>query len=106
MLPLVIVPGQVVLGGVSMGWWVPLLGIALISGSVSYATGIAASTRLGPRVASFVGLLELLFACLLAWLLVGERPGLGQLVGGAVILLGITLVKWDELRASSRELLG
>ena len=105
-LPLVIVPGQVVLGGVSMGWWVPLLGIALISGSVSYATGIAASTRLGPRVASFVGLLELLFACLLAWLLVGERPGLGQLVGGAVILLGITLVKWDELRASSRELLG
>lgn len=100
-LPLVVVPGPVLLGGVSMGWWVPLLGIALISGSVSYATGIAASTRLGPRVASFVGLLELLFACLLAWLLVGERPGIRQLIGGAVILLGITLVKWDELRTTN-----
>lgn len=97
-LPLAANTDQVALAQLPAPWWLPLLGIALVSGSVAYASGIAASTRLGPRVASFVGLLELLFACLLAWLLVGERPGTGQLIGGAVILLGITLVKWDELR--------
>ncbi|OYO22786.1 EamA family transporter [Enemella dayhoffiae] len=100
LLPLAVRGGQVPFAGTQVGWWLPLLGIAVVSGSLAYATGIAASRRLGSRIASLVGLSEVLFACVMAWLLVGERPGPGQLVGGAVILLGVVLVKWDELRQS------
>jgi drug/metabolite transporter (DMT)-like permease len=79
-------------------WLVPVLGISLVAAVFAYAAGIKAARALGAKLASFRGLSEVLFAVLFAWLLVGQLPGLSQIVGGAFIIGGVALVQWDELR--------
>ena len=82
--------------GASAPWWVPLLLLALVAGALAYAAGITASALLGSRVASFVGLLEVVFASVFAWLLLDERLSLLQLLGGALILGGIAAVRTES----------
>ncbi|MFQ1003086.1 EamA family transporter [Modestobacter sp. SSW1-42] len=82
--------------GWSTSWLVPILGLGLLAAAIAYATGIAAVRRLGSRTSSFVGLSEVLFAVLAAWLALGQRPGPVQLVGGIVVLGGIVLVRLGE----------
>lgn len=79
-------------------WLVPVLGISLLAAVFAYAAGITAARRLGAKLASFLGLSEVLFAVTFAWLLLGQLPGLSQLVGGVFIISGVALVQWDELR--------
>jgi drug/metabolite transporter (DMT)-like permease len=79
-----------------VSWLVPILGIALISAAFAYVAGISAARLLGARLASFVGLAEVLFAVFFAWLLLDQLPSGLQLVGGAFIIAGVTLVKIDE----------
>lgn len=74
----------------------PVLRLSVLAAALAYATGVAAIRRLGARVSSFVGLTEVLFAVLFAALLLGRRPGPVQLVGGAVVLVGIVLVRQGE----------
>lgn len=88
----------VVLAGQSVHWLVPILAIALVAAAMAYVLGILGTTRLGPTVASFVALSEVLFAVIWAWWLVGEQPGMIQLLGGLVILAGVVAVKYDDLR--------
>ena len=87
---------DVVLAGRSTSWLVPVLGLALLAAAFAYATGIAAVRRLGSRLSSFVGLSEVLFAVLAAWIALGQRPSGGQLVGGVVVLVGIVLVRLGD----------
>ncbi|SHH54070.1 Threonine/homoserine efflux transporter RhtA [Jatrophihabitans endophyticus] len=84
------------LGGARLSWLVPALGVALVATVAAYTTGIAAARRLGAKVASFVGLAEVLFAILFAWLLLDQQPSVLQLIGGLVVLAGIALVRVDE----------
>jgi drug/metabolite transporter (DMT)-like permease len=84
------------LAGRSVPWFVPVLWLIVVATVVAYLTGIAAITRLGTRVSSFVGLAEVLFAVLIAWLLLAELPGPGQLVGGACIVAGIMVIEQRE----------
>src|SRR5215469_3525385 len=77
-------------------WIVPLAGIALLSTALGYCTGIIAARRLGPKLASFIGMAEILFAVLYAWALLGQLPSPTQFLGGALILVGVALVKIDE----------
>lgn len=86
----------VALFGAEVPWWVPLVFVAIIGTAVAYASSIAASEMLGSRLMSFVGLLEVVFASVLAWLLLGEALSLLQFVGGAAILAGIALVRADR----------
>jgi drug/metabolite transporter (DMT)-like permease len=86
------------LAGHSVSWLVPVLGLSVLAAALSYICGIEAARRLGARLASFVGLTEVLFAVLFAWLLLGQLPGRIQLVGGVLIVAGIALVRIDELR--------
>ena len=81
-----------------VSWLVPVLGMAVIAGVVAYLSGIAAARRLGAKLASFVGLTEVLFAVVFAWLLLGQQLDGVQLVGGALVLSGIALVRLDEMR--------
>jgi drug/metabolite transporter (DMT)-like permease len=83
----------------SMSWLVPVIGLSLVAAAIAYAAGIAAARRLGAKVASFVGLTEVLFAVLIAWVLLGQAPVLTQIIGGIIVLLGITLVRTDEIRS-------
>jgi drug/metabolite transporter (DMT)-like permease len=77
-------------------WALPVIGIALISTAVGYSTGIIAARRLGAKLASFIGMAEILFAVVYAWALLGQLPSATQFLGGALILAGVTLVKIDE----------
>ena len=87
---------DVVLAGRVAPWWVPLAGLVLFSTVLAYVTGIVAARTLGSRVASFVSLTEVLFAVLWAWLFLSELPGTVQLAGGALIVLGVVLVRSDK----------
>ena len=86
---------DVALLGSPAPWWVPLLIVGLVATAIAYAASITASEMLGSRLASFAGLLEVVAAALYAWLLLGEALTLLQLLGGALILVGIGLVRSD-----------
>ena len=79
--------------GASVSWIVPMAVVVVVSTAFAYATGVFAATRLGSRVASFVGLVEVMFAVLLSWILLGEAPTVIQAAGGALIVLGVVLVR-------------
>jgi drug/metabolite transporter (DMT)-like permease len=96
LLPFATTFGDVPLFGTPLPWWLPLLVVAVIGTAVAYATGITASAILGSRLASFIGLLEVVSASLLAWLLLDEKLTPLQFVGGALILGGIAAVKADR----------
>lgn len=80
----------------AMPWWVAVAVLGVITAAVSYTTGVAATRRLGARLASFVALSEVLAAVLWAWLLLGELPGLLQLLGGGLVMAGVVVVKLGE----------
>ena len=95
LLPLSGGTDAVLFAGLTTPWWVAVGGLAVFAAAVAYAVGIAAARSLGSKVASFVGLTEVLFAVLFAWLLLGELPGLLQLAGGALIVAGVVAVRLD-----------
>ena len=84
-------------------WLVPVLGLSLVAAVFAYTSGIAAARVLGAKLSSFVGLSEVLFAVLFAWLLLGQLPGAIQILGGVFIVGGVALVQVDELRGSTPE---
>jgi drug/metabolite transporter (DMT)-like permease len=86
------------LAGHQVSWLVPVVGLSLLAAAIAYVAGIGATRRLGPRLASFVGLTEVIFAVLFAWLFLGELPTGVQLLGGLLILAGVALVRMDEGR--------
>ena len=97
-LPLGTGASTVELAGSTMPWWVPVLGLSIIAAAAAYAVGIIAARLLGATLASFVGLSEVLFAVLFAWLLLNQLPQGVQLIGGVLIVGGVALVRIDELR--------
>lgn len=103
LLPVGYRAGDVVFLGHRVSWIVPVLGLALVAAVISYVAGIGAARRLGAKLASFIGLAEVLFAIAFAWLLLGQLPSPVQFLGGAFILAGVTLVRVDELRGGPAE---
>ena len=82
--------------GVHVVWWLPLLGLGVVTAAVSYVSGIIASRSLGARLASFFGLLEVLFSVVFAWLLLGQLPRPVQLLGAVLLLAGVLVVRAGE----------
>jgi drug/metabolite transporter (DMT)-like permease len=82
--------------GVTVPWWLPLLALGAITSGLAYWAGIAAIRRLGSRVASFFGLLEVVSGIAWAWLLLSEVPGTLQMLGGVLLLTGIVIVRLGE----------
>ncbi|HEV2451834.1 MAG TPA: EamA family transporter [Streptosporangiaceae bacterium] len=97
-LPMHATFGTVAFAGHRVSWLVPVAGLALVAAAIAYVAGIAAARMLGARLASFAGLTEVVFAVLIAWLLLGQLPTAVQLGGGALIVSGIALVRLDEMR--------
>jgi hypothetical protein len=96
LLPLHASTGSVVFLQHRTSWVVPVLGLALLAAAVPYSTGIHAARILGAKLASFVGLSEVLFAALFAWLGLGQHLDTMQIVGGGLVLLGIAIVRAEE----------
>ena len=90
--------------GAAVARWAPLIGLGVITAALAYCTGIAAMRRLGSRVASFFGLLEVVSGVAFAWLLLYQAPGPAQGIGGALIVAGIVVVKLGERAPSGSTL--
>lgn len=88
------------LGGHEMSWLVPVAGLSLVAAVVSYVAGIRAARILGARLSSFLGLFEVVFAVLFAWLFLAQLPLPVQIAGGVLIVAGVGLVRLDELRGT------
>jgi len=101
MLPFTATFGVLPLSGFLVPWWVPLALLVVVSTAIAYATGITAAGVLGSRLASFVGLLEAVFASLFAWLLLGQELTALQLLGGLLILGGIAAVRSERAELSA-----
>ena len=97
LVPLSFAAATAEVAGRSLPWFVPALWLALVATAIAYLTGIAAVARLGQRVSSFVALSEVLAAVLIAWVLLAERPGAPQAIGGLVLVAGIAAVQRGEL---------
>ena len=95
-LPFAATTAAVTFGGVTVAWWLPVLGLGVVTAALAYVSGIAATRRLGSRLASFVALTEVLAALGFAWVLLGQAPRSIQLLGGALVLLGVVIVKSGE----------
>src|SRR6478735_2460798 len=100
-LPMTANTDDVDLAGGQVSWLVPVIGLSVIAAALAYVVGISAARILGSKLASFVGLTEVLFAVLFAWLFLGQLPTGMQLVGGVLIVAGVALVRVDELRGPS-----
>jgi drug/metabolite transporter (DMT)-like permease len=101
--PLAASAGVAILADQAVGWWLPVLLLILVSAVLAYPSGIIAVRRLGSSLASFVALTEVIFAVIFAFVLLGQRPGPMQLLGGALILAGIGLVQRPARKADLTE---
>jgi drug/metabolite transporter (DMT)-like permease len=97
-VPLRMSTADVSYGDSSVPFWLPVLGLGVVTAAVAYVSGIAASRRLGSRLASFVALLEVLSGLLFAWALLGQLPTWVQFAGGQLVLAGVIVVKAGEGR--------
>jgi drug/metabolite transporter (DMT)-like permease len=82
--------------GTDVAWFVPLLIVGVSATGFAYAASITASEMLGSRLASFMGLLEVVAATIYAWALLGEDLSILQLIGGVLILGGIAFVRSEK----------
>ncbi|MCX3062277.1 EamA family transporter [Streptomyces beihaiensis] len=83
-----ILAGSASMNGTRVPAWLLLCWIVLLATVVAYVTGVLAVRRLSPQVAGVVAFLEAVVATVLAWVLLGERLGPPQLLGGALVLVG------------------
>jgi drug/metabolite transporter (DMT)-like permease len=95
-MPLTFTTNDTVVAGVTMSWVVPVVALGVITTAIAYTLGIQGIARLRPRFASLVGLSEVMFAVLAAWLLLGEAITPTQAVGGAVVLAGLALARQGD----------
>jgi len=95
-MPLTFTANDAAVAGLTVPWWVPVIVLGVVSTAIAYTLGISGVARLRPSFASLVGLGEVLFAVLSAWVLVGEAVTLTQAVGGVVVLLGLALARQGD----------
>lgn len=93
LMPLRFTADDVVIAGTTMSWLVPVALLSVVATAVAYTLGISGVARLRPSFASLVGLTEVLFAVLAAWVLIGEGVSVTQGIGGVVVLLGLALAR-------------
>jgi drug/metabolite transporter (DMT)-like permease len=85
-----------VVAGMTTSWAVPVMALGVVATAVAYTTGIVGIARLRPRFASLVGLSEVMFAVLAAWVLVGESITAVQALGGVIVLSGLALARQGD----------
>ncbi len=95
-MPLTFTTNDTVVAGLTMSWVVPVVALGVVTTAIAYSLGIMGIARLRPRFASLVGLSEVMFAVLAAWLLLGEAVTPTQAVGGAVVLAGLALARQGD----------
>lgn len=82
--------------------WLPLLGVGIISTAVALQTFYAGARRIGAAQASLVSTVEPVYTIVLAAILFGERLTPIQLVGGALVIIGVVIAQTTRGRAGTR----
>jgi drug/metabolite transporter (DMT)-like permease len=100
-IPMRVGSDRVSIGAAAVPASLALVELVVVAAALAYVLGIVGARRLGSTLASFVGLTEVLFAILVAWVVLVELPGPSQLFGGAVLLTGVIVVRLGE-RARTR----
>jgi drug/metabolite transporter (DMT)-like permease len=104
LMPLAFTTNDAVVAGWTTSWLVPVIALALIPTAIAYTLGIMGISRLQPRFASLVGLSEVMFAVLAAWVLLGEAVTPLQACGGVVVLVGLALARQGDRTEKLAEL--
>ncbi len=95
-MPMTFTTNDTVVAGLTMSWVVPVVALGVITTAIAYTLGIMGVARLRPRFASLVGLAEVMFAVLAAWVLLGQAITLTQAIGGVVVLGGLVLARQGD----------
>lgn len=95
-MPAQLVFTDVTFAGLEMSWMVPAALLVLFTIG-AYTCGVIGLRFLGPTVGSFVNLSEVPLAAIAAWVILTETLSPLQLLGAAVILIGICCVKAGDL---------
>jgi len=102
-MPLTFTTNDTVIAGWTLSWMVPVVALAVVATAVAYTLGIVGISMLRPRFASLVGLSEVMFAVLAAWVLLGETMTTIQAVGGAIVLVGLALARQGDRSEESAD---
>ena len=84
---------------ISFPIWVMTISMILLGTVIPFSLALASMKYLRASQASTVGLTEPLFATLIAWILLGEALSATQIIGGALILLGVFIAERARLTA-------
>lgn len=103
LMPMTFTANDTVVAGWTTSWIVPVVALALIPTAIAYTLGIVGIARLRPRFASLVGLSEVMFAVLAAWVLLGEAVTFTQAIGGVIVLTGLALARLGDRSELSDE---
>ncbi|WP_163738438.1 EamA family transporter [Mycobacterium gallinarum] len=95
-MPLTFTTNDTVIAGWTTSWVVPVVALGVVATAIAYTLGIVGISMLRPRFASLVGLSEVMFAVLAAWILLGEAMTTIQAVGGAIVLMGLALARQGD----------
>jgi drug/metabolite transporter (DMT)-like permease len=95
-MPMTFTTHDAVVAGWTTSWVVPVIALALFPTAIAYTLGIMGIARLQPRFASLIGLSEVMFAVLAAWVLLGEAMTPIQAIGGVVVLAGLALARQGD----------
>jgi drug/metabolite transporter (DMT)-like permease len=79
--------------------WLPMIGLALCASVLATVANYSGITRVGPTVASILGTLEIPLGVILATVILGERLGPVQIVGGLLVLSAIVLLQFRRTQS-------
>ncbi len=79
-----------------------LLAFVLMSTMLGFGVYTKALSMLPASVAAILSTAEILFAAVLAAIFLGERLGIWQILGAALIILGVVLVSWNKSKSKIR----
>src|SRR4051794_12493510 len=77
--------------------WLPLVGVGIVSTAIALQTFYAGARRIGAAQASLVSTVEPIYTIVLASILLGERLTPIQLVGGALVIVGVLVAQSGHL---------
>ena len=76
--------------------WLLLLYLAIFNSLVPYGFFLMALSRVSGNAASIATMSEVPFSMAAAFLMLGERPELGAVIGGALVLLGVGVMTFEK----------
>lgn len=92
------------LAGVIVPLWVPVLWLVVMGSFLPFLLSFSALGRLKATAGGIVASSEVIFAFVVAWLWLGEELTVFQVIGAAIVLVGIVLAQTSRSRVVDADL--